>query len=159
MRTSRHDLASTLTSTIPAPGSNSGSFEIINYESGKCLGTSAGHDDADAVQWTCNGAPNQQWHWGGSFEGFTQLINGNDGGNSQCLGIAGGATNQGADAVGWTCNGLQNQFWLPSVTGGDRLPGFRGVSEPRQPVLPGRGRQQHEQWRERRPMAQPGHVQ
>jgi Ricin-type beta-trefoil lectin domain-like len=103
--------------SLPAPGvSTDSSFEVINYNSGKCLGTSGGHNDADAVQWTCQGAKakNQQWHWGSqnsTYPGWYQLVNG----NGDCLGISAGSTHQGADAVGWKCLGSSHtdQYWAP----------------------------------------------
>jgi len=75
-----------------------------------CLGISGGDDDAPAVQWTCNGHPDQIWHlgleWGNSA--YYQLINNDD----QCLGVAGGSIAQGARVVGWTCStGAPNQYW------------------------------------------------
>jgi hypothetical protein len=108
---------------VPASGVRPDqSFEVINLNSGKCLGTSAGQDNADAVQWTCNGAANQQWHWGNSYGGslYYQLKNGNDGGNDQCLGISAGSAKEGADAVAWTCGGTSHpdQYWYAvDVTG------------------------------------------
>jgi hypothetical protein len=101
---------------FPAPGVRPAVSEVINLNSAKCLGTSFGADNIEAVQWDCNGAPNQQWHWGSenpNHPGYYQLINGNDGGNDQCLGISAGSTKEGADAVGWTCLGPSHldQYW------------------------------------------------
>lgn len=83
---------------------------IVNYHSGLCLGITGGEDDAAAVQWTCNGHPDQQWSVGGTNSaGYYQLVN-DDG---ECLGVAGGATAANSEVVGWSCLGTshQDQYW------------------------------------------------
>jgi Ricin-type beta-trefoil lectin domain len=85
-------------------------FTIHNLNSGLCLGISGGRDNAPAVQWNCNGHPDQIWQAGSAYgnTGFSQLING----NGQCLGVAGGSTAAGAHVVSWTCNTAhQDQYW------------------------------------------------
>ena len=102
------------TRTLPGAGPDS-SFLVRNDNSGKCLGTVGGRDNADAVQWTCGtGAGNQRWHWGqpiGGYPGWYQLVNS----NGDCLGISAGSTRQGANAVGWGCLGSKrlDQYWAP----------------------------------------------
>jgi endoglucanase len=103
-------------SHLPAPGASAASFEVINYNSGLCLGVSGGKNDQDAVQWTCNGHADQQWHWGSqnaSYPGWYQLVN-NVG---SCLGVTGGSASEGARVVGWTCDGSTHydQYWAPQA--------------------------------------------
>jgi hypothetical protein len=94
--------------------STSSSFQIINWNSGLCLGIYQGEHDAPALQWGCNGNPDQSWHWGSpDFPGsaWYQLING----DGQCLGVAGASTSEGARVVGWKCLGPthEDQYWMP----------------------------------------------
>lgn len=107
--------AHTSVAAIHVSGSSNDPFYFYNYNSqaaGRplCLGISGGKDDAPAVQWTCNGHPDQIWHLGLEWlnSPYYQLIN-ND---NQCLGVAGGSTALGARVVGWTCQtGATNQYW------------------------------------------------
>jgi hypothetical protein len=90
------------------------SFEVINYNSGLCLGISGDKNDSNAVQWGCNGHADQTWHWGSqnpSYPGWYQLINA----NGSCLGVLSGSTSQGAQIVGWSClgSGHLDQYWTP----------------------------------------------
>jgi hypothetical protein len=90
------------------------SSEVRNYNSGLCLGISGGNRNASALQWGCNGNPDQQWHWGNqnsTFGGWYQLVNG----YGQCLGVGGGSLSQGAQVVGWDCYGSSHldQYWRP----------------------------------------------
>jgi hypothetical protein len=92
----------------------SASFQIFNWNSGLCLGIYQGHHDAPALQWGCNGNPDQSWHWGNpDFPGsaWYQLVNG----DGQCLGVAGGSLSEGARVVGWDCLGPNHpdQYWTP----------------------------------------------
>ena len=84
---------------------------IVNFNSGDCLGITGGADDAPAVQWTCNGAPDQTWKAGDEYgdTGYFQLVNG----DGQCLGVLGGSTGEGASVYGWTCLGPSHpdQYW------------------------------------------------
>jgi hypothetical protein len=87
-------------------------FELVNYNSGLCLGITGGLDDAPAVQWTCNGHPDQIWHWGDQFftgSSWAQLVNG----DGECLGVASGSITEGARVVGWSCLGTDHpdQYW------------------------------------------------
>jgi hypothetical protein len=99
---------------IPRGTNASTTFNIYNFD-GMCLGISGGNDDAPAVQWTCNGTPNQTWHWG-SFNsaGFGQLVNG----DGQCLGVQGISKGKGVWIYGWTCNGHPDQYWYVSLIDG-----------------------------------------
>jgi hypothetical protein len=122
-------LAASAGAAVAAPGSGSvlahvpdrasaaaATFQIKNFESGLCLGISGGGVDVPAVQYTCNGHPDQQWHWGSWYTGLTtyqQLVN-ND---NVCLGVTSGSTAHGARLVGWHCLGTNHpdQYWT-SIT-------------------------------------------
>jgi hypothetical protein len=92
-------------------------FHLVNFHSGLCLGITSGLDDAPAVQWTCNGNPDQLWHWGSPLfpnvpdSDLFQLVNG----DGECLGVASGSENEGAQIVGWSCLGQahRDQYWEP----------------------------------------------
>lgn len=87
-------------------------IHYTNFSSGLCLGISGGQDNAPAVQWNCNGHPDQQWTRGAVNNlGYGQEIN-LDG---ECLGVAGGSTAEGATVVGWNCNGHSDQYWYPGT--------------------------------------------
>jgi Ricin-type beta-trefoil lectin domain-like len=117
-----------------APATTSAtSTQVINYNSNYspvflCLGIFHGNRNASAVQWGCNGNPDQQWHWGNqnsTFAGWYQLVND----YGQCLGVGGGSLSQGAQVVGWDCYGSSHldQYWKPynlacSGFGGPYLP-------------------------------------
>jgi hypothetical protein len=112
---------------IPRPGSRADdSFPLTNYNSGKCLGTTNGGSNVNAIQWSCNGNPDQQWHWGDTLGGYVIDPNGDfiaayplmNGNNNQCLGVLGGSTKEGANVVAWSCNGHDDQYWAldPLIT-------------------------------------------
>jgi hypothetical protein len=97
-------------------------FELYNLNSHLCLGINKGADDSPAILWDCNGKPNQNWSGPTQCEGdYCQLVNG----QPQCLGVAGGALengsgtlylNQGTDVVGWQCySSHPDQYWLPEA--------------------------------------------
>jgi len=86
--------------------------QITNYNSHLCLGISGGRDNAPAIQWRCDGSPNQAWKWGSGYgdSGARQLVNG----GGECLGVLGGSTRIGAQIAGWTCvPAHQDQYWIP----------------------------------------------
>jgi hypothetical protein len=112
--------AASSTASLVLAQNSSTTFEILNYNSlvvskDLCLGITGGEDDAPAVLWPCNGSKNQTWHWSGetinnSFD--QQLVNG----NNECLGIAGGSSQNGAEVVGWSClTGHPDQYWFPDL--------------------------------------------
>jgi hypothetical protein len=108
-------------SAIPAAGSSTATFEIVNWNSGLCLGIAGGGVDVQAVQFTCNGNPDQQWHWGNpnsAFPAWFQLVNGTNVAGGVCLGVAGGSVNSDAAIVGWHCLGSNHpdQYWAPITT-------------------------------------------
>jgi Ricin-type beta-trefoil lectin domain len=94
---------------------------IVNVGSHLCLGITGGKQDAEAVQYTCEAAANQEWYWGSTISSvFRQLKNRAFNGD-QCLGVAGGSTGEGAEVVGWTClgTGHPDQYWWAEVDGAD----------------------------------------
>jgi hypothetical protein len=102
----------TLTTAAVAahPADNASDPTIKNNYSHFCLGTVAGHNNAAALQWRCNGTKNQDWHWGARGHGGNQIVNA----NGDCLGVAGGSTLSGARVVAWNCNGHPDQYWTYS---------------------------------------------
>jgi hypothetical protein len=112
-------------SALPAAGSATTSFQIVNYNSGLCLGVQGGGVDAAAVQYNCNGHPDQQWHWGAENSnnpGWFQLVNASNVAGGVCLGVQGGSTALSAAIVGWHCLGSNNtdQYWqnIPDTCSG-----------------------------------------
>lgn len=83
---------------------------IVN-EDGLCLGIQGGKSDAPAVQFTCEVAANQDWHWGSELgaTNYFQLENG----DNQCLAVAAGSKARGARVYGWRClgTGHPDQYW------------------------------------------------
>jgi hypothetical protein len=99
-------------SGVPALGADFGPDEIVNLHSNLCLGILGNMNYQPAVQWTCNGNADQQWHWGATNpedSDYRQLIND----NGSCLGVIGGSPNEGAQVVGWKCLGPSHydQYW------------------------------------------------
>jgi hypothetical protein len=88
-----------------------GTFSFQNYNSNYCLGISGGEDNATAIQWDCNKAPDQTWHRGNEdgTSGYYQIING----DGECLGVYQISTTEGALVVGWQCLGTTHpdQYW------------------------------------------------
>ena len=70
--------------------STSSPFQIFNWNSGLCLGIYQGQHDAPALQWGCNGNPDQTWQYDYAT---LQLTDSNSG---MCLDAQGGL---GAQAV------------------------------------------------------------
>lgn len=94
---------------------------IFNTASGKCLGTSGGHNNTYTVLWTCNGRYNQSWADGATspYNGaYHQLVNR----NGDCLGLSGGHTSSGTAVVAWRCQGSN-----VGVAGGGTQNGARVV--------------------------------
>ena len=86
-------------------------FSFQNYNSKYCLGITGGDDNAAAIQWNCNKAPDQTWHRGNEdgTSGYYQIING----DGECLGVYQISTTEGALVVGWQCLGTTHpdQYW------------------------------------------------
>jgi hypothetical protein len=93
---------------------NFGYQQIVNVNSGKCVGVRGGSttQGAPIVQFTCNGRDDQLWARAGidgsfSYETFINLNSG------MCIGIAGNSTSQGAKLVQWPCDGNSDKQWIP----------------------------------------------
>jgi len=94
----------------PAAAPPAGTFSLRNYNSPHyCLGITGGEDNAAAIQWDCNGAPDQTWHRGNEdgTSGYYQIING----DGECLGVYQISTTEGATVVGWQCVAHPDQYW------------------------------------------------
>ena len=76
-------------------------------KSGKCLSIDNGGSTANgahAIQWTCNGGPEQNWDEDGGY-----LVNGK---SNKVLSIEdGGSTVAGKHAIQWSANGGSEQGW------------------------------------------------
>ena len=83
---------------------------IVNKD-GLCLGLQGGRSDVPAVQFTCEVAANQDWHWGSELgtTNYFQLKNG----DNQCLAVAAGSKARGAHIYGWRCLGTSHPdpYW------------------------------------------------
>lgn len=97
---------------------SSDTFELVNGNSNLCLGISGGKHNADAVQWGCNGPPDQQWQWQENCDTGTEYCELQDDNGQQCLGVAGGSTTKGAHIVGWNCLSHADQYWFAFTEGG-----------------------------------------
>lgn len=82
----------------------SGATNIVNEKSGRCIGI----DSSDyAGDWTCTSNNDQLWYLANCSGLYCNIENE----NNQCLGVAGGSTQEGARIRGWTCSGAADQFW------------------------------------------------
>lgn len=80
---------------------------IKNWNSDLCLGINGGGsgNGLQAIQWGCNGNPDQQWSFystGGAYYEFRNA-------NNKCLGTR--DIGMGADAIQWDCNKRSDQQW------------------------------------------------
>jgi hypothetical protein len=96
-----------------APASASGA-NITDWNGPKigtlCLGIAGGLPRSPAVQWSCENHADQLWATGSEYgsTGYYQFVN-ND---HQCLGVAGGSTQEGARVYAWNCiPGARDQYW------------------------------------------------
>ncbi|MBO0885250.1 MAG: RICIN domain-containing protein [Mycobacterium sp.] len=107
----------------PATLQIAGGLEIRNDSSGKCLGilpdnNSPWGKQGDAVQWTCNGNPDQAWHNSGADIGcliptlYCQIRNA--AGSGQCLSVRAASPADGARVAAGNCLGTshKDQYWL-----------------------------------------------
>jgi len=83
------------------------SYQLVNASSRLCLGIlgASASQGAAAVQWPCNGSPDQRWNGTWFFGTLTDVNSG------QCLGVLGASTTAGAAAVQWSCNTSADQVW------------------------------------------------
>ena len=94
-------------------------FSIKLNSNGKCLGISGGStaEGTPAILYSCNGHPDQQWHYGNyaSYNGliYYQIVNG----HNQCLGVHAGSTSPAARLVQWPCLNAthEDQYWSAPV--------------------------------------------
>ena len=98
----------------PTPASAEVAGTIVNYNSGKCLGVTAGGfgDGVWANQWGCVGNSSQSWTLQRVGSDTYRIINNNSG---RCLDVMGGTTAlaDGVHVHQWICLGLgqTNQIW------------------------------------------------
>jgi hypothetical protein len=94
------------------PGDPNRSYELINPNSGKCLGIfrAATTVGSLGVIWTCNTSPDQRWN---GIWFFGTLVNV---ATSQCMGVSGGSTAPGEAILGWDCQNAVNQAWELDAT-------------------------------------------
>src|SRR6266545_1186702 len=94
--------------TVPVPPT----YTLTVRHSGKLADVFNGStaDNANAVQWTANGQPNQRWQFRDLGGGQFNIVSANSG---KCMDVFGGpgATGDGVRVVQWTCNGGTNQQW------------------------------------------------
>ncbi|MFB7811655.1 RICIN domain-containing protein [Streptomyces virginiae] len=85
------------------------SNQILNWNSDLCLGINGGGGEwgRTAIQWDCNGNPDQKWNFWASSGSYSTVKNE----NGLCLGIRNASTGLGAEALQWQCNGNADQTW------------------------------------------------
>ncbi|KOU77760.1 hypothetical protein ADK94_35555 [Streptomyces sp. XY593] len=97
------------------------SNQILNWNSDLCLGINGGGGEwgRTAIQWDCNGNPDQKWNFWASSGSYSTVKNE----NGLCLGIRNASTDLGAEALQWQCNGNDDQKWsiTPAPGGGYRF--------------------------------------
>ncbi|WP_053688207.1 RICIN domain-containing protein [Streptomyces sp. WM6372] len=98
--------AAALAAAPSASALPSGSKSIRNANSSLCMGIWS-YTGIEAIQWGCNGNPDQLWKFDLKDNGYITVTNR----AGKCLGIYGGSTDKGTDAVAWACNGNADQMW------------------------------------------------
>jgi hypothetical protein len=85
-------------------------YRVSGLFTGRCMaiGSSATHDGAWAIQWTCLPIADQTWRLVPSGAGYA-IVNAN---SNKCLAIGSGATHDGAVAIQWSCFGSREQQWV-----------------------------------------------
>jgi hypothetical protein len=110
-------IAAATSAAVAAPADAATYYNIRNDQTRQCLSIEGGgstSNGANAIQWLCNGGPEQAWGWSGP-----RLVNYKSG---KCLSVAGGgSTATGAELIQWTCNGGSEQDWY--FTGGHLVNG------------------------------------
>jgi hypothetical protein len=81
--------------------------QIVDQNSGRCLGVRGGSSERGAalIQWPCN--PNNQ-HQRWQMRRSGEIVNAFSG---KCMGIGGGSTESGQAVVQWDCIGHPDQRW------------------------------------------------
>ncbi len=112
--------AATSDSSHMTPETASLYYQVVNYNSGKCLDVTGRSTANGAViqQWTCLSGPtaaNQGWFFiPAARSGYYTVVNLN---SNKCLDVTGRSTANGVHIQQWTCNGGTNQEWYPKVVG------------------------------------------
>lgn len=105
-------VAAGLLVTMQAPAASAATFtaELVARHSQKCVSVAGAstQNNADAVQWDCVDAPNQQWKLVATSAGYYNISAVNSG---KCLSIEGASLQDNAKAVQWDCVNGRNQEW------------------------------------------------
>jgi hypothetical protein len=105
---------------VVAGGSNGGGtgsyVSLVARHSGKCANVQNGSTATNTpfVQWSCNGAGNQQFQVKDVGGGYVQLVARHSG---LCADVANVSTADGAQVIQWTCGGGSNQQWAVQDAG------------------------------------------
>jgi hypothetical protein len=96
-------------------------YEVVNQNSGACADATAfGTTDGTHVQqWSCGGAPNQQWQFTPVSDGYYKVLGRNAAAQNQAWDVTGGvsATAPGTPIQTWSYGGGANQLWQPVSVG------------------------------------------
>ena len=96
-------------------------YLVVNQNSGACAGAAAfGTANGTVVQqWSCGGAPNQQWQFTPYSDGYDKVLGRNGAAQNQAWDVTGGpsATAPGTGIQTWSFGGGTNQQWLPVAVG------------------------------------------
>ncbi len=94
---------------------------MVNQNSGACVdATASGTTNGTAVQqWSCGGAPNQQWQLTPFSDGYDKVLGRNAAAQNQAWDVTGGpsATAPGTGIQMWSFGGGTNQQWQPVAVG------------------------------------------
>jgi len=96
-------------------------YLVVNQNSGACVDATAfGTTNGTAVQqWSCGGAPNQQWQFIPFSDGYDKVLGRNAAAQNQAWDVTGGpsATAPGIGIQTWSFGGGTNQQWQPIAVG------------------------------------------
>ncbi len=101
-------------------GIGDGDFLLRAAHSGHCLNVSGASrsDGAGIIQWTCDGAANEQFSFTPTTDGYGRIVNKNSG---KCLDVSGGNASSGAAIVQNTCSSSPTQeFKLDTFADGNQ---------------------------------------
>ena len=84
--------------------------DLVSRHSGKCMDVvnASSSNNAEIVQYTCNGGYNQQWEARDAGNGYVQLVARHSG---RCLDVASASTADGAKVIQYACSSGTNQQW------------------------------------------------
>ncbi|MFE9888382.1 RICIN domain-containing protein [Streptomyces scopuliridis] len=98
--------------SVQAPTASAATFtaELVARNSQKCVSVSGAstQNGADAVQWDCVSATNQQWKLVATSAGYYTVSAVNSG---KCLSVTGASVQNNATVVQWDCVNATNQEW------------------------------------------------